>query len=279
MISILTINYNNANGLERTIASVLEQVEVDYELIVIDGGSNDGSVSVIEKYQEHISYWVSEPDSGVYHAMNKAIAKATREFVYFLNSGDKLYAPDVLAKVTKAIHTEKDIYYGNIVQDYPGKEIIRTTPETLTFEFFHRRTIPHQASFIRKSLFDRFGGYNEKLRIVADWEFFALAICKHGVPYQYIDINIALYDTSGLSSIAANKALFKEEKLKSLQQHFPLFYEDYKELATMRRYFGLKRFKMLAQLEDSSVAQKLNSSWLSFLCFFVGSTKQNPKNK
>ena len=279
MISIITINYNDAAGLEKTIQSVLSQIKAHYEFIVIDGGSTDNSIAIIEKHQQHIAYWITEPDTGVYNAMNKGITQASQEYVYFLNSGDSLYDSSVLMKVQTAMQSNHDIYYGNIMQDYPEGLVLRTTPEQLSFSFFFRRTIPHQASFIRRSLFQSIGLYNETLRIVADWEFFVLAICKYNASYQYVPETIALYDTTGLSSAADNKGLFSAEKQTSLKTHFPLFYKDVVALEDFNTYFGLKRFKMLKQLERSRIAQKLNTIWLGVLSWVFGAKEQNQPSK
>jgi|TARA_R110002020_G_scaffold63136_3_gene168438 glycosyltransferase involved in cell wall biosynthesis len=268
MISVITINYNDASGLEETIQSVLSQENADYEFIVIDGGSTDNSTAVIEKYKQQLHYWVSEPDGGVYNAMNKGIVKASKNYVYFLNSGDTLYDNSVLAEVQVAMRMNHDIYYGNIIQDYPSGPIHRTTPRELSFSFFFKRTIPHQASFIKRELFEHFGLYNEELKIVADWEFFVLSICKHNVSYQYLDRTISVYDTKGLSSMAANKALFSAEKQTSLKTHFPLFYNDYVTLTNYEGYFGLNRFQMLKNLENSRIAQRMNTVWLNILSNF-----------
>ena len=112
-ISIITVNYNDKLGLEKTIKSVLDQENVVFEYLVIDGNSNDGSKDIIEKYKDKINYWVSEPDSGIYNAMNKGIRAATGDYLLFLNSGDWLFENNSIANVDKLITGSKDIYYGN----------------------------------------------------------------------------------------------------------------------------------------------------------------------
>ncbi|MEG1573526.1 MAG: glycosyltransferase family 2 protein, partial [Bacteroidales bacterium] len=111
-LSIITINLNDAAGIEKTLKSIWEKQSFrDFEHIVIDGGSKDGSVEVIKKYEKNLAYWISEPDKGIYNAMNKGIAKATGEYLLFINGGDWL-ADDVLAEVF-AIPFEEDIVYGD----------------------------------------------------------------------------------------------------------------------------------------------------------------------
>ena len=114
-ISIITVNYNDKDGLEKTIKSVLNQENTVFEYLVIDGNSADGSKDVIEKYKDKIDYWVSEPDSGIYNAMNKGILAATGDYLLFLNSGDWLYENDSIANVDKLILESKDIYFGNAI--------------------------------------------------------------------------------------------------------------------------------------------------------------------
>ena len=112
-ISIITINYNEKVGFEKTIKSVLNQSYQDFEFIIIDGGSTDGSINVIEKYKDSISYWVSEPDKGVYNAMNKGIRASKGEFVIFMNGGDCFNNDLVLEEIAPMLNDEFDVYYGN----------------------------------------------------------------------------------------------------------------------------------------------------------------------
>ena len=111
-ISIITINYNNASGLEKTIRSVVEQTYNEYEYIIIDGASLDKSKEVIQEYQRYIDFWCSEKDSGIYNAMNKGIQKASGEYLLFLNSGDVLHNSAVLAAIHGFLSVQ-DILYGD----------------------------------------------------------------------------------------------------------------------------------------------------------------------
>ena len=113
-ISIITINYNNASGLEKTIRSVVEQTYNEYEYIIIDGASSDKSKEVIQEYQRYIDFWCSEKDSGIYNAMNKGIQKASGEYLLFLNSGDVLNNSAVLADIHGFLSGE-DFVYGDLV--------------------------------------------------------------------------------------------------------------------------------------------------------------------
>lgn len=132
-LSIITINYNNIVGLESTVNSVLNQTSKDFEYIVIDGNSSDGSADYLNKEEGNFSYWVSEPDTGIYNAMNKGLKRANGEYLLFLNSGDTLVHEDVLKQVIQSFNSNFDIYYGNLNFDYDGVKRLRTYPDKFEF--------------------------------------------------------------------------------------------------------------------------------------------------
>lgn len=147
MISVITINYNNSTGLRKTIQSVIAQTYNNIEYIVIDGGSTDGSKSVIEEYEKDIDFWVSEPDGGIYPAMNKGTSHAHGDYCIYMNSGDIFYSKDVLQKVVDS-NPKEDIVCGDLCI---GDNII-PNPDEVTMEVFYRSTLYHQATFILTSL-------------------------------------------------------------------------------------------------------------------------------
>jgi glycosyltransferase involved in cell wall biosynthesis len=197
--SIITINYNNKEGLERTIQSILGQTFQDYQFIIIDGGSTDGSVDIIKQNTNHIDYWVSESDGGRYPAMNKGIKLATGEYLNFMNSGDCFYAPDVLEKVSKYGYTTdfivgKDYHYNEKSQQ--GHASIQP-PRTTMIHFF-MATLDHQSTFIKRELF-KDSPYDESHRLVSDWIFFTEKIVKEGKRVQFIPDIICRREEGGLS--------------------------------------------------------------------------------
>ena len=202
-LSIITINLNNAEGLEKTICSVINQTYRDFEYIVIDGGSTDGSVGVIKKYTDKLTYWVSEPDSGIYNAMNKGIRKAAGEYCQFLNSGDWLVAPDVTERMV-ANMPDCAIYYGNMITMQNGKPRVdkgfEGKPITLLDLFLS--TINHSPAYIRRDLFDKYGLYDETLKIVSDWKFYLIAVGLNNESVTYRDVNVAMFDMKGISSLS-----------------------------------------------------------------------------
>jgi glycosyltransferase involved in cell wall biosynthesis len=220
-LSIITVNLNNKNGLQKTISSVLSQTVNFFEFIIIDGASSDGSVELIAQNQNRISFWLSESDSGIYQAMNKGIRVAKGEYFLFLNSGDFLVDKDVLKNVFSFDNSE-DVLYG---RSYISKEntIIYTTPhpDNLTLEFFYTQTISHQAAFIRRSLFDRFGYYREDLKIYADLDFWIRTIILNSCTTKKLDIIVADYNLDGISGKPSNEELAKAEIKDVLSKNIP----------------------------------------------------------
>lgn len=267
LITIITINYNNKVGLEQTIKSVQNQTFTNYEYIVIDGDSTDGSKTIIEANKQSFSYWVSEPDTGVYNAMNKGIKASKGKYLLFLNSGDVLFNTSVLENVSRLLDTKFDVIYGDILlQLQEGNEVLRKHPKNLSFNYLYNKTIAHQSTFIKRNLFETNFYYNEDLKIVSDWEFLIYVICKKNVPYKYIDVVISKYDDAyGISSLPENKALLNRERREILETYFPLFIEDYKLLNKQNNILSSNRFKMLLSLESSMFAKKINSVYLRIL--------------
>jgi glycosyltransferase involved in cell wall biosynthesis len=232
-ISIITINYNNVEGLKRTVKSVVSQKWKEFEYIVIDGGSTDGSTAYIESQSEHVDCWVSEPDQGIYNAMNKGILKATGEYLLFLNSGDHLISEKILEQNFKFI-TVQDIIYFNLNVIDGSNTFLKKYPDQLSFSYFTKDTLPHPATFIRASLFRRIGMYDESFKIVSDWKFFIESICKFNCSYIRIDETLTTFYLDGLSSDPQNKVLIFEEKQRVLKSQFRAFIEDNQELVSLK---------------------------------------------
>ncbi len=256
-LSIITINYNNAEGLRKTLASVASQTFHDYEHIIVDGGSTDESVAIIEAYaldvarkassgvptggdgdsvvvcsqdstpangaqplamqdttsptatQPHKVIWISEKDRGVYDAQNKGIRLAQGEYCYFLNAGDAFCNEHVLERIFKPLTFNlspltftPDILYGNeIIVDGNGQRIgIARGVGNPSFVDLYNSCMKHQASFIRRSLFDKYGMYDADMRICSDFDWFFRVIAFHDeVTLQYKDVDIAYFENTGIS--------------------------------------------------------------------------------
>ena len=229
-LSIITINYNNREGLLKTIESVILQTFNDFEWIVIDGGSHDGSRELIEQYADHFSYWVSEPDRGVYNAMNKGIKVAKGDYLQFLNSGDWLYDETSLERCFSHSFTS-DIVYGDIcfVKQQGGMKK-SCFPSPLTLRYFYRFSLGHNASFIKREVLQQ-DYYDERFRIVSDWEFFLKKALK-GCSFEYIDETVSCFDTNGISSV--NPELVKQEREVVLGELIPdMLVRDFRKMDEM----------------------------------------------
>ncbi|WP_299522912.1 glycosyltransferase family 2 protein [Winogradskyella sp.] len=272
-LTIITVNYNNASGLRDTIISVKNQNIDTIEHVVIDGASSDGSISILEEYTSHVKY-KTEPDSGVYEAMNKGIKLAEGKFLLFLNSGDVLHDDNVLTNVLPKLKSEYAICYGNLVFKSESDRFVQKYPERLSFSFFLKESLPHPATFIQKSLFDTLFFYSETFKIVSDWEFFICAICKENVAYKYLDETISIFGLDGMSNHPSNKKVIEAERKQVLQKHFPAFIEDYSDINLLET----NRFKALRALENTAVGRKLNSIWLRLmLLVYKGKTPEQLK--
>lgn len=213
-LSIITINYNNQEGLRRTIESVVSQTCKDFEYIVIDGASTDGSMDVIKEFSDSISYWVSEPDGGIYPAMNKGVRSAHGDYCIFMNSGDLFYSNHVIEDFFSSNPIE-DIVCGDL--DY-GKKVICPSPDTVTAKHLYRTTMYHQASFIKRDMLIKIP-YDEKMKVSGDWKFFFDALIIHNCSYRHIPITVAVFEIGGYSS--HNLGIARAEKDDVLKSCFP----------------------------------------------------------
>ena len=260
-ISIVTINYNNAEGLRKTLASVGEQTYRDIEHVIIDGCSTDGSVEVIKEYVaanpsndsffKHTIKWVSEKDNGIYNAMNKGIRKATGSYVEILNSGDNLASPDVTDRMVRALEKNEypAIIYGNMLKSFDGKTILNKDTcggacATDSFLYFYNGTLNHDCAYIRRDLFDKYGLYNEEMKICSDWEWYVKAIAIGGEKAVYTDIDVTIFDMNGVSeSHGKNADLIKKERREYLEKILPAaVLHDYDKYAfPVEEYNRLKK--------------------------------------
>lgn len=217
-ISIITVNFNNKNGLRTTMDSVLGQTFKDYEYIVIDGGSSDGSKEVIAEKADRLAYWCSEKDGGIYNGMNKGVRHASGEYVLFLNSGDRLYDETVLEKISGRLG-EADIVYGDLILYYPdeNKSVLQPYPDKVTVMYLRDGSLPHPASFIRTAMLKE-TPYDEDYRIIADWVFFCKKIVYENCSTQHVSMPVSVFAMDGISN---NKEKHDRERQKADRELFP----------------------------------------------------------
>ena len=258
-LTIITINLNNAQGLCKTVESVLKQTSNEFEYIIIDGGSTDNSLRVISDvclankdslesngsaYNNGIQIkWISEPDTGIYNAMNKGIRMAKGEYVQFLNSGDFLYSKDVIKNVLISLQNQCDIYVGTVASvTLKGKLRYTKNLKSCSLVTFYGGTLPHTSSFIRRSLFDKYGYYDESLRIVSDWKWYLIVAGLNKSNILFSDIIVSCFDTTGISN--TNKALDKLERRRVLEELVPApilqdydkYYFDINQIERLKKY-------------------------------------------
>lgn len=237
-ISIITINRNNAKGLEQTIKSVLEQTYSNYEYIIIDGASDDESIDIIKKHNTKISHWISEKDTGIFNAMNKGIVKSTGDYCYFLNSGDSFTRANTLHEIFENKEYQAPFINGHQLNIINGEKHRVVSPNrTLTLFDFYWGTIKHQATFIRRDLFSTYGLYDENLKITADWKFFLQTIGLHNEQPVFVDTDIVNFEWEGISTNPKWIKIHDEERKQVIDQCIPKSIQaDYEQFHTMSNY-------------------------------------------
>lgn len=253
ILTIITINYNNASGLQKTVESVLNQTSQEFEYIIVDGsapqppkgGLSDSAVidSFVKSVEgQEIGFthctWLSseggvgggfysEPDNGIYHAMNKGLRMAKGEYIHFLNSGDWLVDAFVVENMLKELNglinsgSQPDIFVGNKIMVRPDGKVRygRNDKRPVTALTFYRSTIEHTSAYIRRAMFDVVGMYDETLRIVSDYKWYFDAVLNHNALVAFTDIYVSYFDNTGISS--TNLALDKAERRQVLEQMLP----------------------------------------------------------
>ena len=213
LISVVTVSYNAVSTIEQTILSVINQTYPHIEYIIIDGGSTDGTVDIIKKYADKIAYWVSEPDKGIYDAMNKGGLKATGDFIQFLNAGDWFENEYVIEKILNKSSTTNNvsIIYGKTMKIFEKYCTIELPP--MLSKIKSRLPFCHQSSFIKLELL-QMHPYNTNYKLVADDEFF-YSMYMNNVIFLFVDEIISKYDAySGVSSCNIKQALWENYQIR-----------------------------------------------------------------
>ena len=229
-LSIITINYNNSQGLLKTLNSVLAQTCTQFEHVIVDGASTDNAVEIIKQYEKDTTsrgikvVWVSEKDKGIYNAMNKGIMMASGEYIQILNSGDCLAADTVVADMYSALKDKEypEILYGNMTKVDASEKVIGKSKETpYSFHNYFVSTLNHDCAYIKRILFDneQYGLYDETLKIVSDWKWYTEAIGLGRVKPVYVNIDVTIFDAEGISE--TNLKLRNEERAKVLKEITP----------------------------------------------------------
>lgn len=259
--SIITINFNNLEGLKKTAESVINQTWKEFEWIIIDGGSTDGSKEYIVKLNDDltrngwnpIAYWCSEPDKGIYNAMNKGIGKAKGEYLLFLNSGDYLYGNWVIKEVITT-ETGEDFLICHLdnIREIDVDEVTRKLNERqICIDTLFESPLPQPSTFIRKDLFLTVGTFDEEMKICSDMKFFIEAIVYKSATYRFMPLVLTVFDRTGISSNFSPIHSNERSYLRAL--YFPpRVQQDYLKYRDLEDYIG-----------------QINSWWLLKLCLKI----------
>lgn len=224
-LSIITVCLNDRQGLQRTLASIRSQTVQDADLIVVDGGSTDGSVELIKEQESAITIWTSEPDQGIYDAQNKGWYMANTSYVLFMNAGDEFASADVLEKALPELDDRVDILYGDALLARDGERVGRKEhPAHLGSAYLMRETVAHQAQFIKRELLEHLEGYDTRYRIAADYDLLARAFWKVKAECRHLPMPVCVFDLQGTSSRAGNEATRDRERKEIQRRLAPRFW-------------------------------------------------------
>ena len=272
-ISIITVCKNAEKTIEKTINSVISQTYKNIEYIIIDGKSSDGTISIINKYINKISYFISEPDHGIYNAMNKGILKANGDYCFFINSDDYLYDNRILEKIF-CIDYDYDIIYGDILVNYGYNRRLKLkkSPKKTSYYFLYNNSISHPAQFIKRSLFIRHGLYDETYKLAGDYEFQIRVIVKYNAKTCYLPYIISVYNHIGLSSQPGNFQIAYNESKKIQKKYF-----SEKLLELLEEHDKLEKLLIIRLLKKIKIKMYLKKIKTTFLQIITKFLKLNKK--
>lgn len=258
-VSIITISYNDLKGLKNTYQSIVQQTFRDYEWIVIDGGSTDGTKDFLQQHDAEIAYWCSEPDKGVYNAQNKGTEHAKGEYSIYMNSGDSFYAADVLEKVFEK-DIDADIIYGNwmlVFED--GKTRLGVAPEEADLAYFFDDNMCHQSMLIRTEAVKN-RPYDESFRIYADWEEW-LALLIQGKRFEKTDMTICNFMVGGISTGDNASEKLKQERKAEIKHIQERYYPELWRKAMSRVMPAVKEYNAVKSWMGDSGATSLSAAF------------------
>lgn len=240
LISIIIPTYNSGKTLSITIDSIIQQTFRNYEILIIDGASTDSTIEKAQKYNDNRIRVFSEPDSGIYDAMNKGITLANGEWLYFLGSDDYFYNYEVLSSISEFLNNKKlDVFYGNVIFRNSGNKYDGVFTAFKLIE----QNISHQAIFARKEVYKKLGYFDTKYNVVADWHFNLRWFGNRKIKHKYIENTIAYYVEGGYSTYTFDKK-FDEDHDKIVKEFFPFYIwysYDNRNKTLFRYYFAIQR--------------------------------------
>lgn len=246
--SIITVCKNAANDIGRTFRSVQEQTYPHVEHIVIDGVSTDGTLEIIEANREKIAYFVSEPDTGIYQAMNKGIRAATGDILCFLNAGDHFVGATAIQIVHDLIEQKPGcgFYYGDLVRLDSKNDNYEVRVRLIRdyYDLYHG-WFPHPSTFFRKAAFEKVGEYDERYKMAGDHAWYLKAVLKYGLSFCKIYFAPTIFVTGGLSTNGQNIALAKQERKHIEDKHFGIVEQVFYNNQLVRKIFQKRVFRKI----------------------------------
>jgi glycosyltransferase involved in cell wall biosynthesis len=241
LVSVVTVVYNSVTSIEATIESVLSQSTDKFEYIIIDGGSTDGTLNLIEKYKNRLSYFVSEKDNGIYSAMNKGVNVAKGDYCIFMNSGDAFCHPNVLSEISPVLKSMANgIVYGDVMTvRKEGVPVLKRAEEPGNK---HRMYFCHQSAFACTHLLKKFP-FDETYKMSADFKFFKQCY-QHHIPFVHVPIPIAVFNLHGISKV---------QRLRGLRENIRVISENDR---------GFEKIRLLLRILPSYLFKQVRS-WLS----------------
>jgi glycosyltransferase involved in cell wall biosynthesis len=234
-ISVITVSYNSEKTIEKTMHSVMSQSYKDIEHIIVDGGSTDDTLEILENYKNRIDKLISEKDDGIYDAMNKGINIASGQYIFFLNSDDVFNDENVLQVFAdKMSKTNLELYYGDLKVCENGKYFIKK--QNIINKILLLKNTPCQpTTFYRKDVFANYGYFDLNYKIVSDYEWFLRVFLNHNATYEYVDYTVTILNTGGVSTNPANNVEHDKERLDVLSKYFSPF--ELKSYGFLSKYF------------------------------------------
>jgi glycosyltransferase involved in cell wall biosynthesis len=245
-LSVITINLNNCDGLERTVLSVINQSYTNFEYLIIDGGSIDNSLLVINKYKTDKIHYISEKDNGIYNAMNKAIRLAKGKYILFLNSGDEYYSVHSLeVAVVSILNTKKEVpiyFFDYMLVSEAGKEIVSLCNITNKYKIFNKG-FGHPSTIYNANIFDSIGLFDENFKIAADRDFYMNLLVKHKLSFSYYSISLSIFYEGGISTNPQYTELLKLEDSIIREKYYSSFEN---KIFKSKNFERIYRYKILS---------------------------------
>lgn len=269
-ITIITVVYNGAVTIEQTISSVVNQIYPNIEFIIVDGGSTDGTVEIIQRYSKKISKWISEPDNGIYDAMNKGVALATGEYVEIIGADDCLCSYDIIGHVVENLNDDVDVLscYEYGVDEKLGLENLIKNDIARNKKTFQGGMIPHGGMFVKRYLFDKYP-FDASYKVVSDYKFFLQCYYDKNVKFKFIDLPVVFFSMSGVSSM-----LDLSNELTRLHEEMNLSFASHKKkgkvylvknkIKKILEYMGLYKYKVFLHRKYLGIKKRV--SWKRHIC-------------